>query len=126
MPWVRLDDGMYTHRKLVDVSVQARWLLVASVCYANQNATDGKLSQHAAETVGMMRDPDAAIEELLAVVLWERDGAGYRIHDYHQYQPTREKILADRAANASRQARHRARNGSNGVTDAVTDGVTGL
>lgn len=124
MPWVRLDDGMFTHRKLVDVSVEARWLLVASICYANQNATGGKLSRRAAETVGMIAEPAVAIQELLAVVLWEPDGAGYLIHDYLQYQPTREKILADRAANASRQARHRARNGSNGVTDGVTNGVT--
>jgi hypothetical protein len=115
MPWVRLDDGMYTHRKLVDVSVPARWLLVASICYSNQNATGGKVSRRAAKTVGMIEDPDEAIAELLDVVLWEPDPDGYLIHDYEQYQPSREKILHDRELAAARQARYRA-NSHNGAS----------
>jgi hypothetical protein len=131
MPWVRLDDGMYTHPKIGEVSAPARWLLIASICYSNQNATDGRLSRGAAESVGFMPQPGKAIAELVAVGLWERDGAGYRIHDYDQYQPSREKILRDRKAAAERQARfrngsgHGSGNGArNGVTDGVTDGAT--
>ena len=119
MPWVRLEDGMYTHPKLVDISVFARWLLVASICYSNQNATDGVLSRNAAESVGMIRDPVEAIQELLDVGLWERHGSGYRIHDYHQYQPSREQILRDRASAAARQARFR-NNSRNGSSEDVT------
>lgn len=146
MPWVRLDDGMYTHPKVISLTPSARWLFVAGICYANQNATDGFISRSAAEGVGMIRQSGRAVAELVSAGLWERSGSGYVIHDYHDYQPSRDKILADRRAAAQRQQRWRtgdrgpesggldraggagrngARNGvTNGVSNAVTDGVT--
>jgi hypothetical protein len=129
MVWVRLEDGLYTHPKLVEVSPAGRWLFIASICYSNQNATDGRLTQAAAESIGMIKQPGRAIAELVRTGLWERADDCYLIHDYLNYQPSRTKILHDREAAAARQARFRAnaspRNGSrNGVTHAVTNGET--
>ena len=43
---------------------------------------------------------------------------GYRIHDYSDFQPTREQVLADRKANKARQDRWRGRI-SNAVRNAL-------
>ena len=114
MPWVKLEDGFYTHPKLLSVSVSARWLFVAALCFSNQNATDGVVSVGAADGIGCIQHARRAVEELVAAGLWEPDPEGYRIHDYHLYQPSREKILHDRALAAERQAKWR-NNAGNGT-----------
>ena len=110
MPWARLDDAFYTHRKVLDVSPSARWLYVAALCYCNQNLTDGVLSVAAAESVGMIRQPRSAIAELVKAGLWQRHPDGYEVHDYLKYQLSRQQILAARKAALERQSRRR-RNG---------------
>lgn len=137
MAWARLDDAFYTHRKVIDVSPAARWLFVAGLCYCNQNLTDGEISTSAALSIGMIPSPKRAIGELVRAGLWIRhEGGGYQVHDYLQYQLSREQILKAREAAAERQARRR--RGSSGqygsredpepppddVTEPVSHGVT--
>jgi hypothetical protein len=64
---------------------------------------------------------EAATTRLLSVGLWERDGDGYRVHDYLKYNPSAEQVRELRAEGARRQAEWRARR--NGTSNGVTDGV---
>lgn len=60
--------------------------------------------------------------ELVAVGLWDEHPDGWQFHDWDDYQPTRDKVLTERAATKERVERWRAeqRNGSgNGVTNGV-------
>jgi hypothetical protein len=107
MPWARLDDAFYTHRKVIDLSPSARWLYVAALCYCNQNLTDGILSPAAAESIGLIRQPRQAIAELVKAGLWQRLPDGYEVHDYLKYQFSRAQILQARKADAERQSRRR-------------------
>ena len=121
MSWLKLDDGFDEHPKLnacrdYDLALST---IVQLLCYAARNLTDGEIP---ARVIARM---DAeTVAELVRVGLLDRGEWGtYAIHDYLEYNPSREKVRADRAATAARVARHR--NGtSNGVTGDVTDGVS--
>ena len=90
MAWVKLDDRFPDHPKVAAAGPLAGWLYVCALAYANRMGTEGFVP---AGMVGRLADIDGAAEHasrLVAVGLWEPAEGGYRIHDYHDYQPTRE------------------------------------
>ena len=46
--------------------------------------------------------------------LWEEVPGGYRVHDYLDYNPSRDKVLAERKEWADKKARYRRSNGVSG------------
>jgi hypothetical protein len=130
MPWVRIDDQFPDHPKVVAAGQAAAWLYVTGLCYCNRMLTDGFIP---ADQVARLVPYGAKLApKLVEVGLWtvttRQDAEGYDVHDYHEYQPTREQVLAERHKNAERQKRareraaaKRTRNGkSNGVSNAVS------
>lgn len=106
MPWVRLDDEFYAHPKLIEVGPLGLALQVAGLCYSNRYLTDGVISQrvlqHLLDYEGITLGNDDVNCKVVAALLvdaglWEESEDGYQIHDYSQYQPTRESILSERA-----------------------------
>jgi hypothetical protein len=64
-------------------------------------------------------------DDLVEAGLWDRDGgASIRVHDYLQYNPSREQVAAERAATARRMRAMRNRRRSDAPCDAVTPPVT--
>lgn len=130
MSWVRLDDRFYSHRKVMSVSLAARWLYVAALCVANQHSNNGILDQAAQDcllvAVGRGGSFDVLAEELVKAGLWERHGVtDYAIHDYLEYQPSDEEQRKERAAAAERQRRFRERrHGGHAPDNASRNGVT--
>ena len=126
MVWVRLDDNFDEHPKVVQLDDHALALFVCGLAYCNRNLTDGFIPT----TVGRYRlrlpaDAAKGIAGLEAAGLWDPVEDGWRVHDYQEYQPCRDAVLADRARNAERQRRYR-HTVSNGVTDSVTDTVSSV
>ena len=110
MPWVRLDDEFYAHPKLIEVGPLGLALQVAGLCYSNRYLTDGFISQrvlqHLLDYEGITLGNDDVNCKMVAALLvdaglWEECEDGYQIHDYSQYQPTRESILSERAQKAA-------------------------
>lgn len=130
MSWVRLDDRFYSHRKVMSVSLAARWLYVSALCVANQHSNNGILDQAAQDcllvAVGRSGSFDVLAAELVSAGLWERHGVtDYTIHDYLEYQPSDEEQRKERAAAAERQRRFRERrHGGNATNNASSNGVT--
>ena len=130
MSWVRLDDRFYSHRKVMSVSLAARWLYVSALCVANQHSNNGILDQAAQDcllvAVGRSGSFDALAAELVSAGLWERHGVtDYTIHDYLEYQPSDAEQRKERAAAAERQRRFRERrHGGNATNNASSNGVT--
>lgn len=123
MSWVKVDDHMPRHPKWLSLGkdrlmCQGVWL--DGMCYSSAYLTDGFVPKAALE-----RGSERYAERLVSAGLWDREQGGYRIHDYHDYQPTREQVLASRRKNADRQSRHR-NAASNGVTNAGGNGVSAL
>ncbi|MCC9307733.1 hypothetical protein LN042_11595 [Kitasatospora sp. RB6PN24] len=128
MPWVRLDDRFPSHRKVRLLSDAAFRLYVSAICWSAENLTDGVIKTAELRLVGDVRAARKRAEELVNCGLWEElSGVGWRIHDYHEYNPTAEQVRADRKAKTARQQRWREKkNGqrpsSNGDdVDASTD-----
>ena len=119
MTWVKLDDGFFRHPKIRAAGRDARDLQLAALQYCNENLTDGFVPEYEVLRLAMeaFLEPAAvsqAVESLLDArhfenPMWRREANGYRLHDFHAYQPTREEVLADRRRNAERQADWRAK-----------------
>lgn len=107
MPWIRIDDQFPDHPKIAEVGPLAAWLYVCGLCYSGRMLTDGYIPQGQLRKLADIDDIPPLVTALLQVGLWETCDGGYRIHDYHEYQPSAEKIRAERKANAERQARFR-------------------
>lgn len=82
MAWVRLDDNMADHPKIVGLSDGAFRAFVAGLCYCNRHLTDGCLP------AGFSRRKLST--ELVANGLWIATETGFTIHDYLEYQPSKE------------------------------------
>jgi len=133
MPWVKLDDRFPSHRKIALLSDRAFRLHVSAICWSAENLTDGHIGDRELALITRIRGVKATAKELEAAGVWDRMDDGWSIHDYLDYNPSREQVLLDRKKNAERQERFRRRkNGkptppdgsdapSNGISNGVTD-----
>jgi hypothetical protein len=86
MSWVKLDDAIYDHPKLAPVPNASLWVWTCGLAYANRHGTDGLVERHVLRIIsGTSRDAGA----LVTAGLWVPTDAGWEIHDYHDYQPSR-------------------------------------
>lgn len=122
MPWVRLDDRFTDHAKIDGLSDAAFRLHVAALCHCNRDLTDGFVAvAKVARLVPNFRRRTPA--ELVAAGVWDEVDGGWRIHDYLEFQPSKAKVEAERAAAAERQQKWRekkAKGRRNGVSNAVS------
>lgn len=116
MPWARIDDSFHDHPKTQALltergGIASVGLFTLLLSYCNRHLTDGAFSSVTARRLG---GTDAMVSLLVAHGFVDRDGDGYRIHDFLTYSKSREKVDEERAAWKVRQAR--SRNGHAGVT----------
>lgn len=114
MPWFRVDDSFYRHRKVRKLGrdkagAVGLWLLCGAWCA--ENLTDGFVP---AEQVELWDGPRRKYaRRLVEVGFWheaEQDGeTGYQFHDWADYQPTRASVEADREAWRAKKAEQRER-----------------
>lgn len=108
MPWVKLDDHFPDHPKVDTLSDGAFRLHVAGLCHCARMLTDGFVAyERVPRLVPKFRR--GQVEELVTAGVWESSDGGWSIHDYLVYNPSRAKVLADRAAAAERAQRSRER-----------------
>lgn len=152
MAWVKLDDQFPDHAKLAQCEVFAPlcgWLYVCGLAYCNRQLTDGRIPkghihrlvnfrglQYVSGSVGKGKDALAQFADdidvddlakwLVAVGLWEDNGADYVVHDYLEYQPSSATIKASRTATKQRVSKWQARRNSvsNGVSNGGSNGVS--
>lgn len=116
MPWVRFDDQFTIHRKVDGLSDAAFRLHVAAIFWSARNLMDGFVPEEDLDLVcARLRAPARFAAECVKRGLWHGahtacpsekcpapvdNPAGWVVHDYWEYQPTREKVLADRVIKA--------------------------
>lgn len=136
MVWFKVDDGFYDHRKVKAIPRTLRaatiglWALAGN--YAAHQLTDGYVH---ADIVEDMASATKHAAELVRVGLWHPPGyecdheicglivpdGQYLFHDYLAYNPSRIKVLAERAATAERQRRSRAKSRGDETRDSERD-----
>ena len=95
MAWVRLDDEFPDHKKVAGLSNDAFCLHVTAMCWVAKWQTDGKLPGKLLGKLGWRcQDPASAAAELVTANVWEITPEGWEIHDFTQYNPTKEQIEA--------------------------------
>lgn len=107
MTWFKIDDSFYDHPKVFDASDSAVALWVRAGCWSARNLTDGVIPGRLA--FRLCDDPMKAAAELVERGLWEQVGDDYVFHDWHDYQPAREDVLAKREEARERMRAHRAK-----------------
>lgn len=118
MAWVKLDDAMPHHPKVLAAGVEAFALDVAGIAYCNRYETDGFIAEASlAAVLPNLRSPVRVAARLVEADRWERTSDGWLIHDYAEFQPSSSAKDADRAAARDRMRAVRAnksRTGSDG------------
>ncbi|HAM40020.1 MAG TPA: hypothetical protein DCP69_01440 [Candidatus Omnitrophica bacterium] len=123
--WAKLDDSFFEHRKVVSVSPLARLLFLASLAHSAKHLTDGVIAS--GYLPGIRTNAGASkrhAAELVSAGLWEDHPAGYFIHDWLDYNPPAERVLAKRAAAKLRMSELRSRE-QDGEQDANVQGEQG-
>jgi hypothetical protein len=123
MGWARIDDDFPNHPKVWRVGPDGVALFLEGLCHAAKFLTDGLLPREDVERMRLVKRPLVSAAKLVEVGLWEAEGDNFRIHDYHDYNPTSQEVRDRRASTRTRVEQHRKR-ASNAVTSLVTDGVT--
>lgn len=111
MPWVKLDDNFPDHPKVALLSSDAGWLHVCALCYCNRQLTDGHVEKGYEHRLTEMSTAatNRAVTMLVDRKLWYDCGDHWLIHGFLDYQPSRDDVLAERAAGAERQRKSRER-----------------
>lgn len=137
MVWVRLDDMFTIHRKVAGLSDAAFRLHVSALCWSARNLMDGFVPEADLDDVcARVRTPARFAAECVKRGAWHDartpcdsgtcpppvDADGWRLHDYFDYQFSKEQVIHTRERNKERQKKHR--DAGNAVSHAVTDTVT--
>jgi hypothetical protein len=125
MPWARLSDDFYDHPKVEALPDAIRLacvgLHILAISWSNRFLTDGVIPPNRIHRLGGKPVHRAA---LIAVGLWdELDSGSIQIHDFHDYNATKESILAEREAARTRMATLRSRRGSPSGSPDGAEGV---
>lgn len=136
MTWFKVDDKLHSHRKALRAGVEAMGLWCLAGSWASDQLTDGFVPDYIAQRI----DPinwESKTKALVDCGLWViGEHGGDRGWWFHQFtepgrNPTREQVLAERAATAERQGRWRKKaaekrrqssQGRNAVSNAVNNG----
>jgi hypothetical protein len=111
--WARLDDRFHDNRKIRRLwrrNVGAVGLHVMAITYCAGNETDGLVDlEFVEERVPQARERDPMVAALVDIGLWvaSEDGLSWRIHDYLEFNPSHESLVAKRAADVERKRRGR-------------------
>ncbi len=117
MTWARLDDSMGDHPKIVGLSDRAFRAHILAILYSAKHLTDGHIPSAYVKQVTTQN----ALRQLVDSGVWTANGTGYVIHDYAEYQPSRDHVLGEREKVKRRVHKWRERNA---VTNADTNAVT--
>ena len=96
-PWFKIDDGFWSHPKVLELSPEALALWVRAGSYCAGHLTDGQVK---ASTLRLLGATDWQADELVTNGLWDLDAGGHSwwFHDWEHYQPSASATKEKRAA----------------------------
>lgn len=110
MTWFRVDDGFYSHDKVIRIPRARRaeavgtWTLCGT--WAADKERDGVVPAHMVDELG---GTEAGAQALVDVGLWRRRRDAFVFVNWAEFQPTREQLHERRQAESQRKAEYRAR-----------------
>lgn len=134
MSWLKIDDQLPRHPKIVKVGHDAAWLWLSTIAYSQSQLTDGFITPEALAIIGFdpvslleissfirknAKDRDhilklsndlwleSRINRLVAARLFDKVDGGYRVHDYLEYNASRSDVLKKRKEEVARKQRNK-------------------
>lgn len=111
MPWVRIDENAMDHPKFVAISANAWRLWCEGQSYCQKHLTDGVIPRQVLK--GFRYYSPASLKMLTDVLvpgktsLWEVTDSGVQVHDYCDWNDSREMVLKARQEAKERRRRWR-------------------
>lgn len=104
MGWAKFDDKRHQNPKIRRVGLEASGLDCHGITYAAAMETDGFLDENVVEMLAGVKHWRKIVAKLVVENRWERDNerGGWWIHDYLEFNPSRDEIAAQREAWSSR------------------------
>ena len=122
MSWVKIDDRIFDNPKIAALSDAAKVAYLESLTYCARELTDGFVPhKKAKDYAGKPR----VVQELVPH-LWEPVNAGFLVHDYLKYNPTRAEVMAKKQAVSTARSKAGSQGAAtrwqpDGKTDSKTD-----
>jgi hypothetical protein len=116
--WARLDDALIDHRKIFlagdaigppNGAAVALGFYTVGLMWANKHLTDGHLPIAVIKRFPHVDNPVSIADALAKAGLWDKNGTGFVIHDYGDFNPTAKKVKDKRRADRRRKALERER-----------------
>lgn len=101
--WAKFDDSYPDHPKVQPLSDAAFRVHVRAICYASRYMTDGALP------LSFFKGFEAERAELESARLIDRCGDSFSVHGFLEYNPSKQRVLSERAAVAERKERWKER-----------------
>ncbi len=93
MAWVRIEDTVTDHRKHLKAGPAACWLWVCGLAYCQRQLSDGMIPTEALPQLGAGFRISWLVKRLVSAGLFDKVPGGFMVHDYHDYNETREEAL---------------------------------
>lgn len=103
MSWIKLDDQWMDHPKIIRAGRDARDMWLASLTWCAKHLTDGVFPAELLPALAVAAGINVANCQELATVLvevclWESHDGSYLIHDYLEYNPSKEQVESNKKA----------------------------
>ena len=104
MAWLKVDDRVRTHPKIVEAGPLAAWVWFCGICYCREHLTDGFIADKMLATlVPGLASLNRAAASLVAAGLWHRGERGYQVHDFLDWNPSKADVEKQRAIDRARK-----------------------
>jgi len=122
MPWVRIDENALDHPKIHLLPDGAFRLWVQGLAFCQKFLTDGFISSAALRTLKGYAPKRK--DQLVTAGLWDRAEGGIAVHDYLQWNDSKERVLERRSMGRDRLQRHINKRESKRETERVSNAHT--
>lgn len=106
MPWLKIDDRVRTHPKIVQAGPDAAWYWFCGICYCREHLTDGYIPKGMLASLCPGVNLSVAKRLVAALIrekLWHAEADGYQVHDFLDWNPSRSEVLKKRAEDNARK-----------------------
>lgn len=94
MAWLKIDDRVRTHPKVISAGPLAAWLWLCGLCYCREHLTDGFLRKDVIPTLSAVPNVWKHAAKLVEVGLWEDAVGGFNVHDFLKWNPSKEAVVS--------------------------------
>lgn len=110
--WSKLDDALIDHPKLFEAGDGlgkdgpglALGLYTLGLLWTNKHLTNGHLPGTVVKRWPHFAEPLKLADALVRAGLWEKNGHGFSVHDFHDHNPTAEAVKQKRDEDRKRKA----------------------